>query len=181
MSTKRKFQISAAAVVVVAASALLLMLARDAADARVEAPPDRVITLAAKGYAFHAVGDIAGAAGAAGAAGSAASPDASSPSNPPLVLRAGERVRLVVRNDELADIEHNFKIPGLGVHCSRPILPGEEEVIDFTVPRDGVYTYTCCSHPGMGGRVEIEHGGGAAGAPSAPPAESARPDAGNRP
>ena len=140
MSRQRRVQVSVAALAVLAASAAFLSFAR---GTRASDVPDRVIVLTASKYAFHAEGE----AGGAGAV-----------ENPPLRLRAGERVRVVVRNAEVGDVEHNFKIPGLGVHCSKGIAPGEEEAVEFTVPKDGVYTYTCCSHPGMGGKVEIESG-----------------------
>jgi plastocyanin len=139
MSRRQKIQVSAAAVaVVVVASAAFLASAR-----RVYAPeaPDRVIVLSAKGYAFH---------------------DSTAPAidNPPLRLRAGERVRVVLRNEEKGGVEHNFKIPGLDVRCSKKVPAGEEGAVEFTVPKDGLYTYTCCSHPGMGGAVQIEGAGG---------------------
>ncbi len=149
MSRQRRVQVSIAGLVVLAASALFLSFSR---GTRASEPPDRVIVLTASKYAFRASGEAGGEGGAAGAAGAVGA------ENPPLRLRAGERVRVVVRNAEEGDVEHNFKIPGLGVHCSKGIAPGEEEAVEFTVPKDGIYTYTCCSHPGMGGRVEIEGG-----------------------
>jgi plastocyanin len=136
MSKQRRVQASIAGLAVVGAAALFLSFTR---GTRASETPDRVIVLTASRYAFH-MGDGGDAA------------------NPPLRLRAGERVRVVVRNAEEGDVEHNFKIPGLGVHCTKGLAPGEQEAIEFTVPKDGIYTYTCCSHPGMGGRVEIEGG-----------------------
>lgn len=137
MSKQRKIQASLVALAAAVAGALFLMSARGTGASET---PDRVIVLTASRYAFHAEGD------------------ASAVANPPLRLSAGERVRVIVRNAEEGDVEHNFKIPGLGVHCSKGIAPGEEEAVEFTVPKDGLYTYTCCSHPGMGGRLEIEGG-----------------------
>jgi plastocyanin len=137
MSKQRRIQVSLVALAAVVAGAVFLTSAR---GTRASDTPERVIVLTAKGYAFHDEGESGGV------------------SNPPLRLKAGEKVRVVVRNSEAGDVEHNFKIPGLGVHCSKPILPGDEETVEFTVPKDGLYTYTCCSHPGMGGKIEIEGG-----------------------
>src|SRR5215510_15618654 len=100
MSKQRRIQVSVIALAAVAAGAVFLTSAR---GTRASVGPDRVIVLTAKGYAFHGEGDPGDV------------------SNPPLRLRAGERVRVVVRNSEAGDVEHNFKIPGLGVHCSKPI------------------------------------------------------------
>jgi plastocyanin len=147
------------AIVVVVASTLFLAAARDAREARTESAAPREITLTAKGYAFHttdATNATSATEAAAGAAGAPETAAGGGPANPPLVLRAGERVRLTIRNEEPGPVDHNFKIPGLSVRCSAPIPPGEQTTLEFTVPKDGVYTYTCCSHPGMGGRVEIE-------------------------
>lgn len=136
MTRRRTLLILSTGLLAVALGAVLVAGTRESGAER---PPDRVLVLSAKGYAFHAEGDSAAA------------------DNPPLMLHAGERVRIVIRNQEEADgVNHNFKIPGLSVRCSRPIPPGEEEFVEFTVPEDGEYTYTCCSHPGMGGRVEID-------------------------
>ncbi len=137
MSTRKRVQVSIVGLALLVAGGVLLSSTR---GSRASETPDRVIVLSASKYAFHVEGDAAGA------------------DNAPLRLRAGERVRVVVRNEEEGDVEHNFKIPGLGVHCTKGIAPGEEETVEFTVPKDGIYTYTCCSHPGMGGRVEIEGG-----------------------
>ena len=76
-------------------------------------------------------------------------------SNPELRFRPGEKVRVVFRNNEATPVTHNFKIVGFGVRCSRPLQPGEEEAIEFTVPAAGEYGYTCCAHPGMGGKVVL--------------------------
>lgn len=78
--------------------------------------------------------------------------------NPPLVFNPGERVKILFVNDEDpgSGISHNFKILGLQARCSRALLPGESEAIVVEVPKSGEYRYTCCSHPGMGGKVVLE-------------------------
>jgi plastocyanin len=77
--------------------------------------------------------------------------------NPPLKLTPGERVLITFVNDEPvgSDIDHNFKIIGLA-KCSKPLGPGESETIDIIVPDTGEYRYTCCAHPGMGGKVILD-------------------------
>ena len=77
--------------------------------------------------------------------------------NPTLELRAGETVRILVRNDEPDPrVLHSFKILGIaGASCDTPILPGEMREFVVSVPRSGEYVYTCCTHPGMGGAIQV--------------------------
>ena len=76
--------------------------------------------------------------------------------NPTLTFAPGERVRFVVRNDEDSPVKHNFRIVGLDVPCERDLLPGESREVTVTLPRSGEFAYTCCTHPGMGGKLVIE-------------------------
>lgn len=75
--------------------------------------------------------------------------------NPTLALRPGERVRFVVTNDEETPILHNFRVVGLGVPCERALRPGEQREVVVTVPPSGEFAYTCCTHPGMGGKLVV--------------------------
>src|SRR6185503_11479081 len=77
--------------------------------------------------------------------------------NPTLKLHAGETVRIVVRNDEPDPrVFHSFKILGVsGASCDTPIQPGESREFVVRVPRTGEYVYTCCTHPGMGGAIQV--------------------------
>ncbi len=75
--------------------------------------------------------------------------------NPTLTLRPGQRVRFIVRNDETSMVRHNFRIVGLDVPCERELLPGETREVTVTMPRSGEFAYTCCTHPGMGGKLVI--------------------------
>jgi len=76
--------------------------------------------------------------------------------NPTLRFAPGERVRFVVSNDEDTRVLHNFRIVGLDVPCGPPLLPGERRVVTVTMPRSpGEFIYTCCTHPGMGGKLVI--------------------------
>jgi plastocyanin len=76
--------------------------------------------------------------------------------NPVLRLKAGETVQLIVRNDEPDPrVLHSFRIPGLDIRCDASIRPGEQREFVFRVPSSGDYVYTCCTHPGMGGAIQI--------------------------
>jgi plastocyanin len=75
--------------------------------------------------------------------------------NPTLAFRPGERVRFVVTNDEQTRILHNFRVVGMDVECGPPLLPGERREVEVTMPRSGEFAYTCCTHPGMGGKLVV--------------------------
>ena len=77
-------------------------------------------------------------------------------SNPEIRVKAGEHVRFIFRNDEPTATRHNFRIVGLDRDCGRKLEPGETEIIDIVMPESGEYAYTCCAHPGMGGRLVVE-------------------------
>lgn len=120
------------ALAVVVATALVLTVLSLLADTR-GAPQE--IVLVARGMAFRLDGD--------------ARP------NPPLVLRAGARVRLVLRNDD-AGFVHNFAVPAW--ELTTPFLrAGEEHAVEFRVPdRPGRYDYRCTPHGQMmRGTIEV--------------------------
>ena len=75
--------------------------------------------------------------------------------NPTLAFRPGERVRFIVVNDEDTPVKHNFRIVGMDVPCERELLPGERREVTVTIPRSGEFAYTCCTHPGMGGKLVV--------------------------
>jgi plastocyanin len=93
-------------------------------------PPDRTVALSMKDYTFNGT-------------------------NPTLACRPGERVRFVITNDEMTPVRHNFRIVGMGVPCERELLPGERREVTVTVPPSGEFAYTCCTHPGMGGKLVV--------------------------
>jgi plastocyanin len=76
--------------------------------------------------------------------------------NPTLRFKPGERVKFVVTNDEDSRVLHNFRIVGMGVPCERELLPGEKREVTVTIPKSGEFAYTCCSHPGMGGKLVVD-------------------------
>src|SRR5512132_2494264 len=76
--------------------------------------------------------------------------------NPTLDFKPGERVHFVVTNDEDSRVLHNFRIVGMDVPCGPPMAPGERREVVVTMPRSGEFAYTCCTHPGMGGKLVVE-------------------------
>lgn len=75
--------------------------------------------------------------------------------NPTLAFKPGERVRFVITNDEPTAVKHNFRIVGMNVPCERELKPGERREIVVTIPPSGEFAYTCCTHPGMGGKLVV--------------------------
>jgi hypothetical protein len=76
--------------------------------------------------------------------------------NPTLAFRAGEKVRLILKNED-AGIDHNFSIPTWD--ASTRLLEGRgEDAIEFKVPkRKGSEKYTCTPHSEMmRGTIRIE-------------------------
>jgi plastocyanin len=98
---------------------------RDSADG-----PVRTVVLSMKEYAFNET-------------------------NPTLAFHPGERVRFVIVNDENTPVKHNFRIVGMNVACERELLPGERREVIVTIPPSGEFAYTCCTHPGMGGKLVV--------------------------
>lgn len=75
--------------------------------------------------------------------------------NPPIVLRSGERVRLVLKN-EAPGLLHDIEIPALKVEINQ-IRAGESAAVTFTVPDlPGQHEYRCRPHAEMmHGIVEV--------------------------
>ena len=80
----------------------------------------------------------------------------SSDPNPTLVLTGGERVRIVLSNDD-PGYSHNLTAPALGL-STELLARGESQSIVFTVPDlPGVYPYACAPHSQMmRGTIAIE-------------------------
>lgn len=83
--------------------------------------------------------------------------DSGSDPNPAITLRAGERVRVRVRNED-AGLRHDFAIKAWTVATKTLDDRGEEDVIEFRVPDErGTQTYTCTPHTKMmSGTIRIE-------------------------
>ena len=62
-------------------------------------------------------------------------------------VKAGDTVRLVVRNDD--QTLHTFTLPQAGVNVSVP--PGSEKVIEFKAPAAGTYQWYCIPHSSVNG------------------------------
>lgn len=74
-------------------------------------------------------------------------PDSDDP-NPTLVVRPGERVRIVVRN-EMPGMVHDLAIDAFGV-STRLLNAGETDVLEFTAPaQPGRHEYVCRPHAVM--------------------------------
>jgi plastocyanin len=89
-------------------------------------PPSREIVLVARGMAFFA-------------------PDDPSTPNPTITVRAGERVRVVLRNEDRG-ITHDFALPAVR-EATDMIDWNEESSVVFSAPETpGRYEYTCQPH-----------------------------------
>ena len=89
-------------------------------------PPEREITLVARGMAFYLLGDP-------------------TTPNPTIVLNPGERVRVVLRNDDRG-MTHDFAVPALSASLD-PVDWNEQDDLTFDAPRtSGRYEYLCRPH-----------------------------------
>lgn len=61
-----------------------------------------------------------------------------------ITVRAGQQVKITFQNQ--GKVIHNLVIEGLGV-STRTIRPGQTDIIEFTAPAPGTYTFFC-SVPG---------------------------------
>lgn len=77
--------------------------------------------------------------------------------NPRLHVRAGEQIRLVLRNED-PGMSHDFAVSRWRV--TTPLLSGrgEQAVVAFRVPHQrGTYTYSCTPHAKiMRGEISVE-------------------------
>jgi plastocyanin len=129
----RRTAVRLAIVAAVAAAALLPILAAS----RGGDPAPREVTVVAREMAFFVDGQ--------------ATP------NPALTFRAGERVRLVLRNED-AGIIHDFVIRSWRVATKTLADKGARDVVEFRVPKErGTYEYQCTPHSAMmRGRITVE-------------------------
>ncbi len=74
--------------------------------------------------------------------------------NPTLVLKEGERVRVIVRNND-PGVEHSIAIPEFGIERV-DVAPGEEISFEVSAGRPGVVDYVCPQHmPLMQGKIVV--------------------------
>ena len=89
--------------------------------------PSREITLVARGMAFYLENDL-------------------EKPNPPIELRAGETVRVVLRNEE-PGMRHDFAVPALRGASMASLDWNETGELTLRVPdQPGTYEYTCRPH-----------------------------------
>lgn len=122
------------------AGAALAMLMVALIPVMTEPRPAREIALVARGMAFYLEQD-------------------GTTANPPLRLVAGERVRIVLRNDDRG-MTHDLAVPGLPISLDG-ITWGERRELTIVVPdQPGSYEYICRPHGVMmHGRVSIARQG----------------------
>ncbi len=73
----------------------------------------------------------------------------------PITVRMGERIRLLMRNEEEEPITHNLVIVGLGLRTGY-LKPGESETLEFVPSKTGTWLYACLLHPGlMEGQLKV--------------------------
>jgi len=65
--------------------------------------------------------------------------------NPPITVKAGETIRLILINKDT--VVHNFKVRGLIVNSKQIVREGEKDEIILTAGKPGEYTYICTNHP----------------------------------
>ncbi|HJR61788.1 MAG TPA: plastocyanin/azurin family copper-binding protein [Vicinamibacterales bacterium] len=77
--------------------------------------------------------------------------------NPTITLRAGEKVRIRLRNDD-AGMRHDFAIKAWTVATRVLVDRGQEDEIVFRVPTErSAQTYQCTPHAGMmSGEIRVE-------------------------
>jgi len=91
-------------------------------------PAPREITLVVRGMAFYL--------------------DGNELPNPTIIVKAGERVRVVLRNEERG-IQHDFAVPAMRA-VLQPIGWNQSAEVVFAVPETpGVYDYWCRPHMTM--------------------------------
>jgi plastocyanin len=105
---------------------VLVVIVGALTSAAVTRPQEREITVVARGMAFYLLGDP-------------------TTPNPTITLKAGERVRIVLRNDDRG-ITHDFAVPAIRASLD-PLDWNEEEDVTFDVPETpGRYEYICRPH-----------------------------------
>lgn len=77
--------------------------------------------------------------------------------NPPLILKVGQPVRLIIINEDKGML-HDFVIEELDISTSGPLEYGQSEVINFVPTKKGKYEYFCSYHAKMmRGKVIIKN------------------------
>ena len=110
----------------VAAAAAIMILVAGLLPVMTTRAPARQVTLVAKGMAFYVEGGGATA-------------------NPAIEARAGETLRVVLRNQERG-VTHDFAVPAVDA-ATRALNWNEQDEVTFDVPDEpGTYEYVCRPH-----------------------------------
>lgn len=131
MATSRYIRVSLVLLAAVVAAALLPII-----GASREADQVREVRLVARDMTFYVEGQ--------------------DQPNPTLTFRAGERVKVVLRNED-EGMEHDFRVRAWEI--GTPVIDGRGiQSVSFTVPElRGSQVYSCTPHPSsMRGAIEIE-------------------------
>jgi hypothetical protein len=76
--------------------------------------------------------------------------------NPTLRLKAGQPIKLVIRNEEPGKVLHCFNTGDLGVKTTGSLAGGESEALLFTPKKKGTFVYACLLHATMAGKLVVE-------------------------
>lgn len=131
MATHRYIRAGLAAALLVAAAVLLPIIGASSAG-----DPVREVRLVARDMTYYL--------------------DGQDQPNPTLKLRAGERVKVVLRNED-EGMEHDFTVRAWDIGVG--IVNGKSsDAVTFTVPAQrGAHVYSCTPHPSsMRGTIEVE-------------------------
>ncbi|MBW3612485.1 MAG: PQQ-dependent sugar dehydrogenase, partial [Chloroflexi bacterium] len=75
-----------------------------------------------------------------------------------VTVPAGATVRLTFENQSTS-VPHNLTFgEPINEATATTVAPGESEVLEFTAPEAGEYTFVCTLHPGMEGTLIVEEG-----------------------
>lgn len=131
MATRRYIRVGIAAALLIIAAVLLPIIAASSA-----ADPVREIRLVARDMTYYLDGE--------------------DQPNPTLKLRAGERVKILLRNED-EGMEHDFTVRAWDVDLG-VVTGNRSDAVTFTVPAQrGSHVYSCTPHPSsMRGTIEVE-------------------------
>jgi plastocyanin len=109
-----------------AIGALVVLMVLAALLPALSSTPDREVTLVAKGMTFYLEDDLG-------------------TPNPVIEMKAGERIRVVLRNQERG-MTHDFAVPALDV-ALKPVSWNESQEVVLEAPnKSGIYEYVCRPH-----------------------------------
>jgi plastocyanin len=75
--------------------------------------------------------------------------------NPPITLKHGQTVELVLRNDDPGHVLHCLSIGGLNVKTPG-LASGQTQTVMIKPTERGTFTYACLTHPPMAGKLVVQ-------------------------